>query len=227
MKRLLFIMVMSVGFIYAQETPIQEKPVKAKKGYRTHSIAISQRLGGFAETKNTMGGAQGAAGMEVEGYSEYLHYGNYTTVFEFFTEKRKGHSQYTPMIGIRLSTAFSPNDGLYGGFRWGVIFGGSQYLFDMRSKETGLGWSMLANGGFILDFPTIEEMKSLKYPGLIGGEVDFKVIYNVHKHVGVTFGLNMGYMFSLDISEVQKPDGSYQVIHNNGFAWNLNFGVIF
>lgn len=227
MKRLLFIMVLSVGIIYAQETPRQEKPVKAKKGYRTHSIAISQRLGGFAETKNTMSGAMGGDSVEVGGYSEYSHYGNYTTVFEFFTQKRKGHSQYTPMIGFRLSTSFSPNDGLYGGFRWGVILGGSQYLFDMRSKETGLGWSMLANGGFILDFPTIEEMTSFKYPALIGGEVDFKVIYNVHKHVGITFGLNMGYQFSLDASELKKPDGSFGVIHNNGFMWNFNFGVIF
>ena len=58
MKRLLFIMVMNVGFGYAQETPVQEKPVKAKKGYRTHSIAIYQYLGGFAETKNTMGEAK-------------------------------------------------------------------------------------------------------------------------------------------------------------------------
>ena len=87
-----------------------------------------------------------------------------------FSLKRKGHSQYTLMIGFRLSTSFSPNDGLYGGFRWGVIFGGSQYLFDMRSKETGLGWSMLANGGTTAELSSFQEIIQIaRNPIIIGG----------------------------------------------------------
>ena len=37
----------------------------------------------------------------------------------------------------------------------------------------------------------------------------------------------MGYVSSIDISEFNGEDRGYGIIHNNGFAWNLNFGIIF
>ena len=86
MKRLLFIMVMSVGFGYAQETPVQ---VKLKKATELTVLLFINILVALQKLKILWVKLKSAAGMEVEGYSEYLHYGNYTTVFEFFTEKKR------------------------------------------------------------------------------------------------------------------------------------------
>ena len=223
-RLLLLILMFSTGSLYSQDAT---KQTSKKRGYKPHSIAISQRIGGIGEIKNRISaGANGAdTSVVIADGSEYKHFNNATTVIEFFTQTRKGRSQYTPMISFRFSFPFSSYDGLYGGFRWGVLLGGSQYLFDLRSKTTGLGWSMLANGGFILD---IGEVTSLHYPVILGGEVDFKVIYNIHKYVGITFGLNMGYQVSFDGTKANTTSGAIpEAIINNGFSWNLNFGVMF
>ena len=216
-RLLLLILMFNMGTIYSQDSK--------KQGYRPHSIAISQRVGGMGEVKNrisaTVGGDQKPI---IADGSEYAYYDGMTTVIEFFTQKRKGRSQYTPMLSFRFSFPFTSYDGLYGGFRWGFLFGGSQYLFDLRSKA-GTGWSMLANGGFIID---IGEVTSLHYPVIFGGEVDFKVIYNIHKYTGFTFGLNVGYQVSFDATKANTSSGAIpEIIINNGFSWNLNFGVMF
>ena len=105
--------------------------------YDPHSLGISFRLGGAIAGSGS--------------------YGVQNTVFEFYTQERKGMSQYTPMVGIRFSSPIGGNNlYTYGGFRWGVLFGGSQYVFDMRSKETGTGWSMLVNGGLTVDIPSVK-----------------------------------------------------------------------
>ena len=224
-RLILLILMFSTGALYSQE---QTEQTSKKRGYKPHSIAISQRVGGIGEIKNRVSASTGGSSLVIADGSEYAHYGNTTTVVEFFTQKRKGRSQYTPMVSFRFSFPFSSYDGLYGGFRWGLLFGGSQYLFDLRNKDTGLGWSMLANGGLIIDFPTISDMTAMRYPAILGGEVDFKVIYNINKYTGITFGLNVGYQASLDLSKANTTSGSIpELIINNGFSWGLNFGVMF
>ena len=203
-----------------------KKKATKKKGYRPHSVAVSQRVGGIGEIRNrisaTANGTNGS--FIIADGSELAYFDGTTTVIEFFTQKRKGRSQYTPMLGLRFSFPFSSYSGLYGGFRWGFIFGGSQYLFDLRT-EVGTGWSMLANGGLIID---VGEVKSLHYPVMLGGEVDFKVIYNLHKFVGFTFGLAVGYHVSFDGTKANTTSGGIpEATINNGFSWNLNFGVMF
>ena len=228
-RLLLLILMFSIGTTYSQE-PI--KKTSKKQGYKPHTIAISQRIGGIGEIKNRVSASTGGSGVTIADGSEFAHYANTTTVIEFFTQTRKGRGNYTPMISFRFSFPFSSYDGLYGGFRWGFLFGGSQYLFDLRSNKTGMGWSMLLNGGFILDLPAISEMMALRNPAILGGEIDFKVIYNIGKYVGITFGLNMGYQFSFDLSKTPLNTSSAvssipEAIINNGFTWNLNFGVMF
>ena len=187
--------------------------------YNPHSLGMSFRFGGLAN--NRMGGI-----------SE--HVGVYTTVFEFYTRARKGKSQYTPLVGLRISSPLGGvNPYTYGGLRWGFLFGGSQYVFDMRSKETGLGWSMLVNGGLTAELSSFKELIQIsRNPIIIGGELEFKAIYNVHKYTGITFGLHMGYVASLDASEVlvdmlnQIPsEGEFHVDH--GFTWAFSIGMIF
>ena len=203
-----------------------KKKVSKKKGYRPHSVAFSQRIGGIGEVRNrisaTANGTNGS--LILADGSEYAYFDGTTTVIEFFTQKRKGRSQYTPMLSLRFSFPFSSYNGIYGGSRWGFLFGGSQYLFDLRTKA-GTGWSMLANGGLIID---IGEVTTLHYPVVLGGEVDFKVIYNLHKFAGFTFGLNIGYQVSFDGTKANTTSGGIpEVIINNGFSWGLNFGVMF
>ncbi len=203
MIKLLLLAMILTGVSYAEETPAETpavetpatKTTKSLK-YRTHSIAISQRLGGTMGYQNIIGvDSIGGDDISIGGYS-YPRYnvGNFLTSIEFFTQRRKGRSQYTPMVAIRLG--YNGSDDLahnYAGFYWGVLFGGSQYLFDFRSKETGLGWSMMANGGFTIDLiGDLDKFTELKYPMMLGGEVDLKAIYNFHEQIGVTFGFNMG-----------------------------------
>ena len=191
--------------------------------YDPHSLGISFRIGG------AMGKSES--------------YGVYGSVFEFYTQERKGMSQYTPMVGIRISAPISKtNDYTYGGLRWGVLFGGSQYVFDMRSKETSKGWSMLVNGGFTADIPSVKEfIEVTNYPLTLGGELEFKAIYNVHEYVGISFGLHMAYAFgfsakqlakdalgdisSIDTSDIKGLLKQIEVEHN--FVIGFNFGIIF
>ena len=231
MTRLLLLVIMlSTGMVHGQEST---KQASKKRGYKPHTIAISQRVGGIGEIKNRVSASTGGgSSIAIADGSEFAHHSTATTVIEFYTQTRKGRSQYTPMIGFRFTFPFSSYNGLYGGFRGGVLFGGSQYLFDLRNKQTGIGWSMLANGGFIIDFPSISDMLAIRYPVILGGEVDFKVIYNVHKYVGITFGLNVGYQVSLDLSKFPLGAGSTstgipELVINNGFTWGLSFGVMF
>ena len=70
----------------------------------------------------------------------------------------------------------------------------------------------------------------------LGVELDFKAIYNVHKYVGVSFGLHMGYAFGFSAQSV--IDGMISgtpsvggvenpVEYDHSFIVGLNFGLIF
>ncbi len=240
MKRILCILMLLSGVVYAQET-------EKKSSYRPHSIAISQRLGGAANHQTAIDvvglGADSASGgfdlNNMTAYTGYNHYGAYSTQFEFFTQRRKGRSQYTPMVAFRLIYAGdSPN--ALSGFHYGFLFGGSQYLFDFRSKELGTGWSMMANGGFTVDLGNFSDATTIEgisipngYPVILGGEVDFKAIYNFTREIGVTFGLNMGYNLSAGASVPEDIDAigpgvpQTAIIFDHSFVWALNFGIIF
>ena len=186
-------------------------PEAKESGYRSHSIGITQRFGG---------GQVWAKGLGVN-YHQALS----LTTFDFYTEKRKGKGKYSPLVQLRITaplgklsftsrenSIFSENmDRLvvdtYGpfisGFSAGFLFGGSHYLFDKRSKETGKGWSMLLNGGFIINIYTLEWMDYMmqKSPISFGGEISFKPVYNFSKNVAITFGFDIGYeaAFSQDL----------------------------
>ena len=231
-KFLALLLFVCVQTTFAQEETEQSTTVKkltrrvkiedTTLRYDPHSLGISFRMGGVMDS--------------------YGSYGTYSTTLEFYTQGRKGKTQYTPMVGIRFSSPFGEtNPYTYGGFRWGVLFGGSQYVFDMRSKQTGKGWSMLVNGGFTADMPGIKEFIEIaSYPFTIGGELEFKAIYNVHKYVGISFGLHMGYAIGFnagpladdilagnttDFSDIKALLKRVEVDHN--FIIGVNFGIIF
>ena len=225
MKRILALLLfLCVQTTFAQEK-IENLTIKTTDTtlrYDPHSLGISFRMGG------------------VVGSSE--SYGVYSTVFEFYTQGRKGRTKYTPMVGIRLSSPLSgANDYTFGGFRWGFLFGGSQYVFDLRSEETGKGWSMLVNGGVTADIPGIKEFIEItSYPITFGAEMEFKAIYNVHKYVGISFGLHMGYAFGFDARQIANDalngnDMDFsdicgllnQIDVDHNFTVGFNFGVIF
>lgn len=221
-KMILFLLIFTHIGVYAQEQTDTKKIEKIEDTtirYNPHSLGMSFRFGGLAN--NRVGGT-------------YEHVGVYTTVFEFYTQERKGKSKYTPLVGIRISSPLGGvNPYIYGGLRWGFLFGGSQYVFDLRSKETGLGWSMLVNGGLTAEITSIKEILQIsRHPFIIGGELEFKAIYNVHKYTGITFGLHMGYVASVDASTmlegmlgVSEDEGSLNIDH--GFTWAFSIGMIF
>ena len=232
MKKILALLLfVCVQTSFAQEkkevSKKQTKPIDTTLRYDPHSLGITFRMGGVVAGSGS--------------------YGVQNTVFEFYTQGRKGKTKYTPMVGIRLSSPLSKIDlsspsGInlytYGGFRWGFLFGGSQYVFDMRSEETGTGWSMLVNGGVTADLPSIKEIIEItNYPLTLGAEIEFKAIYNVHKYVGISFGLHMGYAFGFSILEfaentiagIPTGDGDIfsQMSMDHNFTIGVNFGVIF
>ncbi len=172
--------------------------------YQPHSTGISYRMGGVGPI------------------------GNQTFSFDFYTRQRKGKSQYTPMVSLRFSEPFSKDTvGYLGGLGyWGFLFGGSQYVFDIRSKETGIGWSMLVNGGMTLEFPTTASVNSIseiaRHVFILGGEIDFKAIYNFHKYVGATAGFTMGYALSPNFYDYKASSPL-----DHGFVWGFNLGFIF
>ncbi len=209
MKRLLMLvclLTMSQMETFGQEIATQTPEVK-KSGYRPHSIGITQRFGGGR--------------VWAKGLGANYHQALSLTTLDFYTEKRKGKSQYSPLVQLRItapmgylsltsdkSKALETLDRLtidtYGpfisSFSAGFLFGGSQYLFDKRSKETGKGWSMLLNGGFIINIYSVESMDymMLKSPISFGTELSFKPVYNFSKNIAVTFGFDIGYEISFN-----------------------------
>ncbi len=141
------------------------------------------------------------------------------------------------MVGLRFTWPNSSQHtySLYGSGMWGFIFGGSQYVFDLRNSDTGLGWSMLVNGGMTLEFGTTRAVNTvddmIAYPFALGGEIDFKTIYNFHKYVGATFGFSAGYSASLDASGIIKAfsgdESASALAIAHGFHWGFNIGLIF
>lgn len=245
MKRILCILVLLSGVIHAQEETSEKK-----SWYRPHSIAISQRLGGvdnYQTGVDIVNIGLGAIGDGLDfgtlsALTAQNHYGAFSTQIEFYTQRRKGRSQYTPMIGLRITYAGDTPNAL-GGFHYGVLLGGSQYIFDFRSKETGLGWSMMANGGVTLDIGSFSDTTDVEYDGMklslpnnypiiFGAEVDFKVIYNFHKEIGATAGFNMGYQHSygvkaFDVTTVGPGIPALMLVLDHSFVWALNIGIIF
>ena len=119
---------------------------------------------------------------------------NGALVLNFYTENRsKRENGYTPLVQLRMSYGTAP---ILKPLTLGVLFGGSQYVFDLRGPQNGIGWSMLANGGMSFDFSSIFTLAAFLNSFTIGGEVEFKAIYNFHKYVGVTFGILLGYHFT-------------------------------
>ena len=215
-------------FVCAQTAFAQETTTTTDTSlrYDPHSLGISFRMGGVIGNNSS--------------------YGVQSTVFEFYTRERKGKTKYTPLVGLRFSYPLTGmNAYSYGKFRWGFLFGGSQYVFDKRSAETGTGWSMLVNGGFTTDTPSIKEFIEIAhYPINIGGELEFKAIYNVHKYVGISFGLHMAYALGFTGEQTLKdmisgaggstggttPPATSEPIPvtlDHSFTIGFNFGVIF
>ena len=209
-------------FVCAHTTFAQEKTknltIKTTDNnirYDPHTLGISFRMGTVIDALGS--------------------YGVHNTIFEFYTQGRIGKTKYTPMIALRFSSPIGGvNPHNYGGFRWGVLFGGSQYVFDKRSEQTGLGWSMLVNGGVSADMPSVKEFIDVaKYPITLGTELEFKAIYNVHKYVGISFGLQMGYAFGFTAEKIFNDalaGGAVDVStieYKHSFVIGFNFGIIF
>ncbi len=198
---------------------------KSKYSFTPHSYGVSTRYGG--------------AGIYTYPTSDFQHTFLYTTTFDFYINTGKTKNLVVrPLIQVRLSTPFAQTNTSYpflDEFRWGMLFGGYGYVFDYRSSE-GLGWSMLGNGGILLDFPTIERITDSPDQSVmvLGGEIDFKAIYNFAKNTGVTFGINIGYSVSytshtkLSIGDdgfvIATPIGLYL---ENAIVYGMNIGIIF
>ena len=222
---------------FGQEEPQATK--SQKSGYRPHSIGISQRFGG---------GRVWAKGLGAN-YNQAIS----LTSLDFYTEKRKGKSQYTPLVQFRfaapmgsLSLISSGNklDDLYAhlyipefgpfisAMSVGFLFGGSQYIFDKRNAETGTGWSMLINGGFTMSvygFSGID-YASLRTPISLGGEISFKPVYNFSKNVGITFGFDMGYEVSFSQIASNSNSNEYPSqsdMFQHAFTYGFSVGVLF
>ncbi|MGL4677697.1 MAG: hypothetical protein ACRCWI_08575 [Brevinema sp.] len=215
-KIVIFIALFTVNIIFAQE---QKAPTTYQ--YTPHSIGVSTRFGG------------GFLGNVRE--SSYVSLS--TTTLDFYAGKRVGLSKYNTLIQFRFSTPYIKYNIPYPvlqEFRWGLLLGGSQYVFDKRSPE-GKGWSMLINGGVLFDLPTIERMKTPEQSVLILGiELDFKAIYNLHKYVAITFGPSFSYQTSYTLRNDKLTDAegfpipTTQGIHwENAFVWGLSVGLIF
>ncbi|MGL4561814.1 MAG: hypothetical protein ACRCV0_05965 [Brevinema sp.] len=190
-------------------TALPNKKVKKKYQYLPHTIGLSTRFNGVGR-------------FNLRGNSS--HFLSLTTI-DFYVGKRIGKTKYNSLIQFRLSDgtkdSLQPDIPFLDEFRWGLLLGGSQYLFDKRT-DNGKGWSMLLNGGLSFDLPTISRIKkSPEYSILnIGIELDFKSIYNFTDKVAITFGLNMGYIFSY--TQRYKP-----VYDGEGFPLPIPTGLYF
>ncbi|MGL5955940.1 MAG: hypothetical protein ACRC0X_04965 [Brevinema sp.] len=231
MKYLLYLVLLSSVSVFAQDTTADIKTLKkAQKEavynrdieYEPHSIGISYRLGGIGIFQQDV--------VEQSPRQRRFMVGYQNINFEFYTRTRRGKTQYTPLVELRFGIPFNNNNPgvLFINNTWGFLFGGSQYVFDYRSKEHGMGWSMLANGGFTIEFPTVSSFNSihdLKYTGIIGGELEFKAIYNVHKYLGVSFGFVLGYTFAPVINT--DPNATSPFFLEHGLTWGFNVGLMF
>lgn len=194
--------------------------------YRAGSIGISTRF-------------EGASTVMTGTIPKGNTLGISTTVLEFYTSERKGRGGYTPLVQIRLSTPFKqataylPN--FVNEFRWGFLFGGSHRLLNQIDKETGTGWSLLLDGGFFFDFPTISRFKamSLENPTLLspvnlGIEISLKTVYNIQKYLGITFGANIGYEQSFSAGNLPTDNGASSPLKLDGaLTYGFSVGLLF
>ena len=203
-----------------------------------HSIGISQRFGGSRVWTTGLNYYQAAS----------------LTSVDFYIQKRKGMSQYTPLIQLRLAgplgsahsifplggaTSFPPTNvptvdytPYFGAFvrtfNIGFLLGGSQYIFDMRSKVLGTGWSLLVNGGFTINFyksPSDyyeSDTCIFSIPVSIGGEVSFKPVYNFSRRLAITFGFDMG--FEMFYNGRFDLKGSSTITYGPALQYSLNYG---
>ncbi|MGL5253812.1 MAG: hypothetical protein ACRC9L_02140 [Brevinema sp.] len=144
---------------------------------------------------------------------------NRFVALNIYTENRKKNARgYSPLLQFRFGYGTSPSleEPILG-----FLLGGSQYLFDYRSSLAGIGWSMLANGGMSFDFPLNIPQNRSFYPFTLGGELEFKAIYNFHRYVGVSFGLQMGYYF------VPMGLARDENFYDQNVRINLSAGLIF
>ncbi|MGL4394694.1 MAG: hypothetical protein ACRCS8_05670 [Brevinema sp.] len=237
---LLFITIFLYNFTYTQElsvgqntqgqnavnTTTSAKPKKEKKPYQyyPHTIGISTRLGGYGRFNI---GANTA---------NFLS----TTTLDFYAGKRVGKTGYNSLIQFRL--AGGNKDSLQAAFpfldefRWGLLLGGSQYIFDKRNSEF-IGWSMLVNGGLSVDFPHIPRLKANPLASAVaaGIELDFKAIYNFEKFTAITFGMNLAYVISytdhstpvFDAENFPNPNFPKGLYIENAFVFGFSIGVLF
>ncbi|MGL4367463.1 MAG: hypothetical protein ACRCTQ_04190 [Brevinemataceae bacterium] len=222
------ITILFAGDLFSQETSIITSIKKKKFEYQPHSIGVSTRLG---------------LGKIFSLDNSSCIMGINTRVFDFYIgnpknlNKRMGKTKYATLLQLRFTTPFmdDPNKGTFmNEMRWGVLFGGSQYVFDLRTQN-GLGWSMLVNGGLSIDFPGINRMKDLANNLInMGVELDFKTVYNFQKFAAVTFGMNFGYNLGYEyLSSVPTDSSGYPLPHKIGinilqaFVWGINIGFLF
>lgn len=216
----------------------EESKQQPSKSYPPHSIGISFRFGGG----------------NVLNIADHYYTPLQTTLINFYLGKRYGKTQYIPfLLSIRLSAPMStkdyratlpvmtgsfPQSSFINEFRWGFLFGASQYLFDKRDKDSGLGWSMMLDGGMSFDLPKSSRLNTSETNLLnsyvnLGVELDFRAQYNFYKYSAITFGFNIGYMMGyLMPSPGIDPEGFPSLVPeglilNHAFIFGFSVGVIF
>lgn len=207
----------------SKDTPISTKKEKKKYEYKPHTIGITSRFNGA---------------LRVNVSCARLLYLS-TTTLDFYVGENIGKTKYSSLIQFRLSagtkTAYSSQYPFIEEFRWGLLLGGSQYIFDRRT-ENGIGWSMIVNGGMILDAPEITRAEKNVFSSILntGIELNFQPIYNFSKYVAITFGFNIGYLVGYtyrteplyDHEGFPKPISTGLYIEH-GLFWGLNIGILF
>jgi len=194
--------------------------------YRPGSIGISTRFGGAVSLGDKGSMPKG----EILGLS--------TTVLEFYARKRTKWG-YTPYIQVRLSTPFKQEymypANFLNEFRWGFLFGGSTRVLNKINPTTGIGWSLLLDGGMILDMPSISRFKVMVHTGIntpvnLGVELNLKAVYNMHKYAAITFGFNIGYELGYSIGAIVMPSIYHnppKMMFDHAMIFGFNVGLLF
>ncbi len=166
-----------------QENIEPAQPAKKPFVYHPHTFGFNARFG-FADRFNVH-----------EHSAAFLN----MYVFDFYIGKRLGKTSYIPLyLQLRFSYGGGePEYPVYEEFRYGILIGAAQYVFDYRNHH-GIGWSMLASGGLAIDLPTVQRIKSnpAVSAAALAVELDFKTAYNLTKDYALTFGISGAYAFS-------------------------------
>ena len=111
---------------------------------------------------------------------------------ELMAAKKKSKAYFY----MKFDTAFTPtHKSLYGVNLHGLI-GAGGYVFDNRSKETGIGSSVVLNGGLqfggAIPFANDSSDTLIYSLSFLGAEINTRYRYHFTPNIAIQFGLDLG-----------------------------------